>query len=81
VDALQRSSGKSLEEAAEILYEAMKNIMDGELTPPAEAPAEVNMADYMNVLQQSMQNVNMEELAKNMQNLMSSMFNQNKEEK
>ncbi|MDR2802411.1 MAG: YbjN domain-containing protein [Prevotellaceae bacterium] len=84
VDALQRSSAKPLEEAAGILYEAMKNIMDGNLTPPAENPAAMDMTNYINALQQNvqnMQNLNMEELAKNMQNLVSSMLGQNKEEK
>jgi hypothetical protein len=82
VDAMQRSSAKPLEEAAEILYEAMKNIMDGDLTPPAEIPSA--MTDYINAMQQNvqnMQNFNMEELAKNMQNLVSSMFGQNQKEK
>jgi hypothetical protein len=81
VDAMQRSSAKPLEEAAEILYEAMKNIMDGDLTPPADIPSA--MTDYINAMQQNvqnMQNLNMEELAKNMQNLMSSMFGQNQKE-
>jgi hypothetical protein len=79
VNALQRSSAQPLEEAASILYEAMKNIMDGELTLPVENPlAGMDMTDYMNAVQQQMQNVNMEELAKNMQNLMSSMLGQNK---
>ncbi|MDR0602940.1 MAG: hypothetical protein LBG80_01385 [Bacteroidales bacterium] len=83
VDALQRSSAKPIEEAAKILYEAMQNIMVGNLTPPAADPSAM-MTDYMNALQenmQNMQNLNMEELAKNMQNIVSSMLGQNKEEK
>jgi hypothetical protein len=79
VNAMQRSSAQPLEEAAGVLYEAMKNIMDGELTPPAENPlAGIDMTNYMNAVQQQMQNLNMEDLAKNMQNLMSSMLGQNK---
>jgi hypothetical protein len=43
--------------------------MDGNLTPPVEnVQTEMNMADYMG------------ELAKNMQNLVSSMFGQNKKD-
>jgi hypothetical protein len=82
VDALHRSSAQPLEEAAKILYEAMSNIMDGDLTPPTANPAAgINMTDYINAMQENMQNVNVEELTKNMQNLISSMFGQNKEEK
>jgi hypothetical protein len=82
VDALHRSSAQPLEEAAKILYEAMSNIMDGDLTLPTENPAaEVDMTDYIKAMQENMQNVNVEELTKNMQNLISSMFGQNREEK
>jgi hypothetical protein len=82
VDAFQRSSAQPIETAAGILYEAMKNIMDGELTPPAKNPI-TEMTDYMNILQQNiqdMQNGNLEELAKNIQNLTSAMFGQNNKE-
>jgi protein-arginine kinase activator protein McsA len=69
VNAMQRSSAKPLEEAAQILYEAMTNIMDGNLTPPMETvQAEMNVADYMG------------ELAKNMQDIVASMFGQNKKD-
>ena len=57
--ALKQSSAKPLEEAAPILYRAMENIMNGDLTPPVETPQEnTDMSDYMNMVQQSMQNVN-----------------------
>jgi hypothetical protein len=77
VDALQRSSEKPMEEAAKILYQAMENIMNGDLTLPTEKSSEeINVANYMSVLQQSMQNVQ-----QNVQNMISSIFGQNKEEK
>ncbi|MDR2361979.1 MAG: YbjN domain-containing protein [Prevotellaceae bacterium] len=75
VGALNQSSAKPMEEAAPILYKAMKNIMNGDLTPPAENPLEnTDMSDYMKMVHQSMQNVNVSELAKQMKNLMSSFF-------
>ncbi|MDR1181240.1 MAG: hypothetical protein LBL13_04625 [Bacteroidales bacterium] len=73
VDALQRSSAQPIEEAAKILYETMNNIMEGDLTPPAESlPVEMDETNYMDVIQQKIQ--------ESMQNFMSSMFGQNKEE-
>jgi hypothetical protein len=79
--ALQKSASTSMEGAATVLYEAMKKIMDGDLTPFTDktqeemtVPAGFDMAAYMNLMQQSMANINMTDVAKNMQDLMASLM-------
>ena len=78
VNALTQSSAKSWEEAAPILYEAMSRIMKGELTPAQDVLGGMNMGQYMETLQQNMQNINLSEMAKNIQHRMGSLFNKKK---
>ncbi|MDR2835496.1 MAG: hypothetical protein LBV69_04765 [Bacteroidales bacterium] len=83
VQAMEKASAKPWEEAAPILYKAMKKIMDGDLTLEKEEESKTNtefdMSAYMNVLKENMQNINMQEFAKNMQEI-AAIFSQNKKE-
>lgn len=82
VRAMEKSSAKPWEEAAPILHEAVKKIMDGDLTidddeeEPTENATGFDMASYMSTFQQNMQNINIQEFAKNMQSTIMSIFGQ-----
>ena len=64
--ALAKSSAKPWEEAAPALMEAMGNIMEGNLVPPA--------ANYMEEIQNAMKNINMGNIAGSVKNIFGSMF-------
>ncbi|MDR2868729.1 MAG: YbjN domain-containing protein [Bacteroidales bacterium] len=91
VNAMGKSSAKPWEEAAKILLPAMEKIMEGELTlddveesadnETDDSSAQNAMAEYMKAMQQTMGNVNMEELAKNMQEAMNAMIGNNNQSK
>lgn len=76
VTAMVQASAKPWEEAAPILYEAMKNIMEGNLTPVNNPFANMDMTAYMQAMQQGMQG-DMAEVAKNIQNMMASILGGN----
>lgn len=88
--ALRAASALPWEEAAQILYDAMDNIMEGELDIEDETPAMPEGIDMeaiqamqqaaMAQAQQAMAGVNMEEYMKGMQQMMSAMFGGKKEE-
>ena len=83
--SLRACSALSWEEAAPILHQAMKRIMEGELeeeTSPGGFDAQAAQAMQkaaMDQLQAAMQGVNMEEYLKNMQQMMASMLGANKQ--
>ena len=78
INALAQSSAKPWNEAAQILYDAMDNIMEGDLTPAQDTLGGMDMNQYMAALQQSMQGLNMGDMAQNIQNMMASMLGGNK---
>ena len=73
--AMTKTSAMPWDEAAPILYEAMEKIMEDDLTiddENEEETAEFDMSSYMEAIQNA--GVNMQEMAQNMQDMMSSMF-------
>ena len=91
VKAMKATSAMSWEEAAPILYEAMDNIMEGELDVDDDEEGETMGFDMsqlqqmqQEMMQQAMQNIDMEQIQKmqqlameNMQKMMAGMYGNN----